>query len=206
VPDGGQLEALIGRAQQGDVRAFEQLIAAQLPQIRRYALAFARSEADAADLAQEALVKAYTNLRLFRFQSAFASWLYAIVHHVFLDHVRSRRGKERALEEPLDPVRHERGSEAPAADEQLAKEEERRRLWAAIRQVPVDLRSALVLFDIEGHSYDEIAAIEGVPVGTVKSRLFRGREALRKVLGQGGEVGGTSPASTPSQRERSVPG
>ena len=100
----------------------------------------------------------------------------------------------------------ERGSEAPAADEQLAKEEERRRLWAAIRQVPVDLRSALVLFDIEGHSYDEIAAIEGVPVGTVKSRLFRGREALRKVLGQGGEVGGTSPASTPSQRERSVPG
>ena len=206
MPDGGQLEALIGRAQQGDVRAFEQLIAAQLPQIRRYALAFARSEADAADLAQEALVKAYTSVRAFRFQSSFSSWLYAIVHNVFLDHVRSRRGKERALEEPLDPARHERGSEAPAADEQLAREEERRRLWAAIRQVPVDLRSALVLFDIEGHSYDEIAAIEGVPVGTVKSRLFRGREALRKVLGQGGEVGGTSPASSPSQRERSVPG
>ncbi|HYV46788.1 MAG TPA: RNA polymerase sigma factor [Myxococcaceae bacterium] len=206
MPDGGQLEALIGRAQQGDVRAFEQLIAAQLPQIRRYALAFARSEADSADLAQEALVKAYTSVRAFRFQSSFSSWLYAIVHHVFLDHVRSRRGKERALEEPLDPVRHERGSEAAPADEQLVKEEERRRLWAAIRQVPVDLRSALVLFDIEGHSYDEVAAIEGVPVGTVKSRLFRGREALRKVLGQGGEVGGTSQASSPSQRERSVPG
>ncbi|HVE86898.1 MAG TPA: sigma-70 family RNA polymerase sigma factor [Myxococcales bacterium] len=206
MPDGGQLEALIGRAQQGDVRAFEQLISAQLPQIRRYALAFGRSEADAADLAQEALVKAYTSLRLFRFQSAFSSWLYAIVHNVFLDHVRSRRGREQQMEEPLDPTRHERTAEAATPDEQLAREEERRRLWVAIRQVPVDLRSALVLFDIEGHTYDEISAIEGVPVGTVKSRLFRGREALRKVLGQAGEVGGTSPASAPSQRERSVPG
>jgi len=206
VPDGGQLEALIGRAQQGDVRAFEQLIAAQLPQIRRYAMAFARTDADAADLAQEALVKAYTSLRLFRFQSAFTSWLYAIVHNVFLDRVRSRRGREQQLEEPLDPRRHERTAEAPSADEQMAKEEERRRLWAAIRQVPVDLRSALVLFDIEGHTYDEVAAIEGVPVGTVKSRLFRGREHLRKLLGQADQVGGTSPASAPSQRERSVPG
>lgn len=201
------LDSLISRAQGGDVRAFEQLIAAHLPEIRRYALAFARTDADAADLAQEALVKAYRSIRLYRHQSAFSSWLYAIVHNVFLDAVRSRRGREQQVEQPLDASINERSGDAAGADEQLAQEEERRRIWAAIRCIPVELRSALVLFDIEGHTYDEIAAIEKVPVGTVKSRLARGRERLRRLLGQATvEEAGTSAPSTSSHPERSVPG
>ena len=180
------LDTLISRAQDGDVRAFEALLEGHLSQVRRFALAFAQGQADADDLAQEALIKVYKSLRLFRYQAAFTTWLYAIVRNSFLDHARSRAGHERALQDPLEPVHAEQGGEggAPGAEELIHQEQERQRLWRAVRQLPLDFRSALVLFDLEGKSYDEISAIEGIPVGTVKSRLNRARAQLRKLLGE----------------------
>jgi RNA polymerase sigma-70 factor (ECF subfamily) len=79
-----ELDALVARAQEGDVRAFEALVAAHLPQVRRFARAFASEGADADDLAQEALLRVYRNLRSFRYQAAFSSWLYALVRNTFL--------------------------------------------------------------------------------------------------------------------------
>src|SRR5438045_7690381 len=181
---GDDLDALIAQAQEGDVRAFEELLASHLPQIRRFARAYAPREADADDLAQEALIKVYKSLRSFRYQSAFATWLYAIVRNVFLDVRKSRAGKERAAEEQLAPKHAQGSSGSDTPDVELEREEERNRIWAALRQVPPEFRSALVLFDIEGCSYDEVAAIEGVAVGTVKSRLSRGRAHLRRLLGE----------------------
>jgi RNA polymerase sigma-70 factor (ECF subfamily) len=177
-----ELRALITEAQDGSVRAFELLISAHLPQVRRFARAFARSDADADDLAQEALVKVYKSLRSFRFQSAFKTWLYALVRNVFLDAVRSRAGRERSLEAPLPADHAQVPSNSESADEGIARTEERRRMWYALRQLPTEFRTAVVLFDVEGHTYDEVAAIEGVPVGTVKSRLSRGRTLLRALL------------------------
>ena len=177
-----ELRALIAEAQDGSVRAFELLISAHLPQIRRFARAFARSDADADDLAQDALVKVYKSLRSFRFQSAFKTWLYALVRNVFLDAVRSRAGRERSLEEPL-PVGHDKvPSSAELADEGIARAEERRRMWYALRGLPPEFRTVVVLFDVEGHTFEEVAAIEGVPIGTVKSRLSRGRALLKGLL------------------------
>ena len=177
-----ELRALIAEAQDGSVRAFELLISAHLPQLRRFARAFARSDADADDLAQDALVKVYKSLRSFRFQSAFKTWLYALVRNVFLDAVRSRAGRERSLEEPL-PAGHDKvPSSAELADEGLARAEERRRMWYALRGLPPEFRTVVVLFDVEGHTYEEVAAIEGVPMGTVKSRLSRGRALLKGLL------------------------
>ncbi|MDY7224959.1 RNA polymerase sigma factor [Hyalangium rubrum] len=177
-----ELRALITEAQDGSVRAFEILVSSHLSQVRRFARAFARSDADADDLAQEALVKVYKSLRSFRFQSAFKTWLYALVRNVFIDAARSRVGRERSLEEPL-PVDHSRvPSSAEPADEGLARAEVRQRMWYALRELPTEFRTAVVLFDVEGHTYDEVAAIEGVPVGTVKSRLSRGRTLLRTLL------------------------
>ena len=184
VPRGDDLDALIARAQDGDVRAFEELLAGHLSQVRRFARAFATSESDADDLAQEALIKVYKRLRLFRYQSAFSSWLYAVVRNVFLDTAKSRRGRESTLEEALQPEHTRQLAGGTPPDEGLDREADRRRLWAALRQVPIEFRSALVLFDLEGSTYDEVAAIEGVPVGTVKSRLSRGRAALRRLLGE----------------------
>jgi RNA polymerase sigma-70 factor (ECF subfamily) len=181
------LDGLIARAQDGDVRAFETLLAGHLGQVRRFARAFVRSPSDADDLAQEALLKVYKSLRLFRYQSAFSTWLYAVVRSVFLDAAKSRASKERSREEELGPRHEVQPSGEASADERLAQEEVRQKVWNALRQVPLEFRTAVVLFDIEGHSYDEIAAIEGVAVGTVKSRLSRGREHLRRVLGEAGE-------------------
>jgi RNA polymerase sigma-70 factor (ECF subfamily) len=192
VPREADLDALLTRAQGGDVRAFEDLLRAHLPRVRRFARAFAFVEADADDLAQDALLKVYKSLKLFRYQSAFSTWLFAVVRNSFLDSAKSRAGRQRGLEDGLGEQHARAPAEAPLADEALAREQEKQRLWRALRQVPAEFRSALVLFDLEGHTYDELAAIEGVPVGTVKSRLFRGRALLRKLLGEEQVGEGTS--------------
>ncbi len=189
------LDALIARAQNGEVRAFETLIAAHLGQVRRFARAFAPSGPDADDLAQEALLKVYKSLRQFSYQAAFSTWLFTVIRSVFLDFAKSRARLERSREEPLG-TQHTRDLQGGTpADGLMEREQERRRVWLALRQLPVEFRTALELFDIEGRPYDEVAAIERVPVGTIKSRLFRGREHLRRLLGGGG---GTSPASAES--------
>jgi len=200
------LDALIARAQGGDARAFEELIAGQLGQVRRFARAFAASEPDADDLAQEALIKAYRSLRLFRYQAAFSTWLFTVVRSVYLDFAKSRAGRERAREAPLEAGADEAADETPA-DELLEREHERLRVWRALREVPVEYRAALVLFDIEGRTYDEVAAIESVPVGTVKSRLARGRAHLKRLLdaapADGGGDAGTGGGSPSSNYRRS---
>lgn len=208
-----ELRALIVEAQGGNVRSFELLISAHLPQVRRFARAFSASasDADVDDLAQEALVKVYKNLRSFRFQSSFKTWLYAIVRNVFVDATRSRGGRERSLEEPLGEEHARAPSGIEAADERVARQEEKQRLWNALRQLPPEFRGAVVLFDVEGHTYEEVAAIEGVPVGTVKSRLSRGRALLSGLLaGERAQEGmeglrpvGTSDPGATSQRRRS---
>jgi RNA polymerase sigma-70 factor (ECF subfamily) len=188
--DSEQIEDLVRRAQQGDVRAFEQLIAAHIAQVRRFARAFARSHEAADDLAQDALVKVYRSLGGYRFQSAFSTWLYAIVRNVYLDGARSRAGKDRAAEQPLDALSADGGlagdadadADTQRPDRLIEREEERRTVWSALSAVPPEFRATLVLYDIEGFSYEEIAAIEKAPLGTVKSRLSRGREHLRRVL------------------------
>lgn len=177
------LDELVERAQGGDVRAFETLVEAQLPRIRRFARAFAADEPDADDLAQDALVRVYRSIRSFRWQSAFSTWLFAVVRSTFLDAVRGRAGTRRALEERLGPEHGDpEGGSRP--DDALEAEQDRRRVWSALREVPSEFRSAVVLFDLEGLTYDEVAAIEGVAVGTVKSRLYRGRAHLRALLGR----------------------
>jgi RNA polymerase sigma-70 factor (ECF subfamily) len=202
VPRESDLDALLTRAQAGDVRAFEALLQAHLPQVRRFARAFAYVEADADDLAQDALIKVYKSLKLFRYQSAFSTWLFAVVRNSFLDSAKSRAGRQRSAEDGLGEQHARAPSEAPLPDAEMEREQEKQRLWAALRQVPQEFRSALVLFDLEGHTYDELAAIEGVPVGTVKSRLFRGRALLRKLLGEEQEATGTSAEQVSSK----VPG
>jgi RNA polymerase sigma-70 factor (ECF subfamily) len=202
VASGEDLDALIKRAQEGDVRAFEALLAGHLPRVRRFARAFSNSDTDADDLAQEALLKVYRSLKLFRYQAAFSTWLYAVVRNVFLDGARSRSRRDRRREDPLEPEHGQVAGETTAADERIGREQERRRLWRALRQVPEEYRSAMVLFDIEGHSYDEVAAIEGVPVGTVKSRLSRGRAHLRRILGEPEDEPGTEEEPAPSNAVR----
>ena len=176
-----EVDDCIARAQDGDVRAFETLVAGHLAQVRRFARAFARQDADADDLAQDALLRVYRNLRSFRYQSAFSTWLYSVVRSAFLDAAKVKGARSRTLEEPLR-VHHGEVEGGVRPDEAAEGDDERRRLWACIRQVQAEFRTVLVLFDIEGCTYDEVAAIEGIAVGTVKSRLHRARAQLRTLL------------------------
>jgi RNA polymerase sigma-70 factor (ECF subfamily) len=207
VTGAADIDALIVRAQQGDVRAFEALIAGQLPRIRRLARAFAASEADADDLAQDALIKVYLRVRLFRYQSAFSTWVHAVVRNVFLDSTRQRGARDRF--EALQPHQLRVVDEA-TPDRYVETEQDRLRLWNAIRALPAEFRTAIVMFDIEGATYDELAAIEGIPVGTVKSRLSRGRAHLRRILecdgvGRAGTEAGTSEPALTSKVHRRGP-
>lgn len=179
--DATGIDELVRRAQTGDVRAFEQLVDRHLAQVRRFARAFVRNEHDADDLAQEALVKVYRSIRQFRFQASFSTWLFTVTRNCFLDAAKTARGRARTAEAGAAETD---GPEVEPPDQALERAQERRAVWAAIARVPADFRTALVLCDVEGLSYEEVAAIERVPIGTVRSRLSRAREHLRRLLGE----------------------
>jgi RNA polymerase sigma-70 factor, ECF subfamily len=177
-----ELAGLVERAREGDVAAFEKLIGKYQSKVYTFAFAFTGSPDLAQDLAQEALVKVYRSLGSFRFQSAFSTWLYSIVKNTYLDSVKSRAGRERALEEPLTEREVAELHDCATAEERLLAKESRHTLMRALRQVPVAYRTVVALADVQGLGYEEIAGALGVPVGTVKSRLKRGRDALKDVL------------------------
>ena len=174
--------ALIERAKQGDLRAFEQLLAEHLPRIRRFARSMCKDPTDADDLAQDALLKAYLALRSYRFSSAFSTWLYRVVRNTFIDHARQDASRKRLLAEASEPTLDRDTPETAPPDELIEKDQLRAALWDALRALPLEYRTTVVLFDVEGLSHEEVAAVEGVAVGTVKSRLSRGRGQLRGML------------------------
>ncbi len=194
----GDSNQLIRRAQSGDVRAFEQLVETHIPQVRRFARAFAHHEQDADDLAQEAFIKIYLSLGSYRFQSAFSTWVFSVTRNCFLDSLKSRSRREKTVEAVSAstdvPI-------APSADQLIELQENHSRLWSAIQKIPLEYRTALVLFDIEGLSYDEVAVVENVALGTVRSRLSRARAHLRALLGRE-NLRNQEPTSVVSPTER----
>ena len=145
-----------------------------------YSVAYrlAGNQSDAEDVVQEALLRVKRGLENYT-PGSLHGWLARIVTNVFLDETR-RRKRRPQTHLPDDPDRVLVG--APAADEALAMESLPDHLQAAIASLPEDFRTAVVLCDVAGLSYAEIAEQSGVPVGTVRSRVHRGRLRLREVL------------------------
>ncbi len=174
-------EELLERARQGDALAFEELIRPHLSSLRRFAYSFARGFDDADDLAQEALLKAFRSFASFEARSSLSTWLYTVTRNVCHDYYRGRLAKARGREDALDDVfEDERESQASL----LSHKSEVEALWLALKGLEPEFRVAIVLFDIEGLSYEQVAAIEHIPVGTVRSRLSRGRSKLRLLLAE----------------------
>jgi RNA polymerase sigma-70 factor, ECF subfamily len=181
--------ALVERCRAGDVSAFEPLVEKYRQRVWRLAYNILRDREEAWDVAQEAFIRAYQALPSFRGQSAFYTWLYRIVMNVAADRGRARGaqgrafGTERVPEEEWERVLPDqnRGDEAP--DQAAIRTEERRKITQALDTLSEDHRKIIMLSDLEGLSYREIAETLEIPMGTVMSRLHNARKRLRDALG-----------------------
>lgn len=168
--------ALLARARAGDRAAREALVRTHQEPLFRLLQRLTGEPELARDLAQETFVKALNALGGFREGAAFRPWLFKIANNLFLDHLRARRT------ESLDAL-VEDGHEAGGEDPALVRTALALDVEAALAHLPVNWRQALVLRHQEDLPYEEIAEILGVPLGTTKTWLFRGRERLRELLG-----------------------
>jgi len=182
--DGDQL--LVGRAKRGDRRAFDLLVLKYQQKILNLIMRYVRDQTEALDVSQEAFVKAYRALPGFRGESAFYTWLYRIAINTAKNYLVAQQRKPVEYElDAQDPeyaernphLRDEEDPEGLAMQEQL-----RETLEKAIAELPEELRTAIMLREIEGLSYEEIAAAMDCPVGTVRSRIFRAREAIEVAI------------------------
>ncbi len=177
-------DSLIEAVRSGELAAFNALVERYQRIVYAVALRLLRDRYLAEDITQETFLRAYTSLDDYR-GGSFRAWLLRIAHNRALDVLRAMQrrpatsldltGVDHAVRWSVEPV--------PASPvEHAARDELRRRLEAALAMLPDDQRVTVVLSDVEGFSYEEIAAITGVSLGTVKSRLSRGRARLRALL------------------------
>ncbi|MBC7286769.1 MAG: sigma-70 family RNA polymerase sigma factor [Armatimonadetes bacterium] len=184
--------ALIEQFQRGDRRAFDELVR------RHYSLAYNLAyrilgDSDAAaDATQAAFVRAYRGLAGYRGGAAFTTWLHRIVVNVSLDMAR-RQQRATSIEAESDqptPLEARLPSESLGPDEEVLQRERARAVQRALMKLAPLHRAVLTMYELQGLSYDEIAAVLGVPLGTVKSRLNRARAAFAKALGEYRELFG----------------
>lgn len=172
-------DALLARARAGDREAFSALAAAHREAVYRAAWWILKDQDDALDATQEALLRAFRFLPRFDGRASFRTWARRIATNVALDR-QARRKRDRADALPEEDLVGDPREEAVGAD--LEREERRRLVREAIETLPPAQKAAVVLRDVEGLSYEEIASELKIPRGTVMSRLFYGRATLKKKL------------------------
>lgn len=179
-------QQLVQRVQKGDKSAFDLLVLKYQHRVLKLVNRFVNDAAEAEDVAQEAFLKAYRALPAFRGESAFYTWLYRIAINTAKNALVSNRRRPVDFDLDLqDPDQYERQAKLKDSDTPegvLLTDEIRLVVEKALEQLPEDLRTAIVLRELEGLSYEEIAEAMDCPVGTVRSRIFRAREAIDKKL------------------------
>ena len=177
---------LVRRVQSGDKRAFDVLVLRYQGKVLKLVMRYVRDAMEAEDVAQEAFIKAYRALPGFRGDSAFYTWLYRIVINTAKNTLVS--AKRRPLDDNLDSPDSEQSgllsrlTDGETPEQLLLSDEIRRTVEAVMSELPEELRTAIVLRELDGLSYEEIASAVDCPVGTVRSRIFRAREAIDKTL------------------------
>jgi len=177
---------LVLRVQQGDKKAFDMLVIKYQHKIIQLVNRYVKDPSESQDVAQEAFIKAYRALGSFRGDSAFYTWLYRIAINTAKNHLvaRSRRSAQYEVDihdaEQIENAPQLHGMETPEG--LLANEEIITALKSAIDNLPEEMRMAITLREFEGMSYEEIATAMDCPVGTVRSRIFRAREAIDNKL------------------------
>lgn len=180
-------QALVERVQRGEKRAFELLVAKYQRKIFRLLSRLIRDPAEIEDVAQEAFIKAYRALPNFRGESAFYTWLYRIAINTAKNYLvaQGRRAPTTTETEFDEAETFEEGEQlrdVATPDAVLLSKQVAAAVNRAIERLPEDLRTAIVLRELEGLSYEEIAESMNCPIGTVRSRIFRAREAIANEL------------------------
>ncbi len=178
---------LVERAQRGDKRAFELLVEKYQRKLGRLLARFIRDPAEVEDVTQEAFIKAYRALPAFRGDSAFYTWLYRIGINTAKNYLMAlgRRAPTSTEVEAEDAEGYAEGEQLRdinTPESMLLSKEIAQTVNATIDQLPEELRTAIQLREIEGMSYEDIARIMDCPIGTVRSRIFRAREAIAERL------------------------
>lgn len=175
--------ALVKRVQAGEKKAFDVLVIKYQQKVISLALRFVRDHHTAMDISQEAFIKAYRGLKNFRGDSAFYTWLYRITINTAKNHVvtQSRRLPANDID-AQEAEQYSSGAgmlhELGTPDKEMEKNDLHRTIVEAIEDLPNDLRTAITLREIEGFTYEEISEAMECPIGTVRSRIFRAREAI----------------------------
>ncbi|MGC8854427.1 MAG: RNA polymerase sigma factor RpoE [Halothiobacillaceae bacterium] len=179
-------QQLVARAREGDQRAFELLVRKYQHKVLKLIMRYVRDMDEAMDLTQETFVKAWKALGSFRGDSAFYTWIYRIAVNTAKNHLVSVQRQPYTVDldaDETDQYAAEPGlTDTDTPEGEALGSELHRVVMQAIHDLPEDLRTAITLRELEGLSYEEIAEVMGCPIGTVRSRIFRAREAIDKRL------------------------
>jgi len=177
---------LVERVQRGDRKAFDLLVLKYQQRIVNLVSRFVRNQADALDVTQDAFIKAYRALPNFRGESAFYTWMYRIAVNTAKNYLAVQSRRPMGMEQDISEIEQFEGDNAlkeyATPENLLLRDEIQETVINAIEELPEDLRVAITLREVEGLSYEDIAVAMDCPIGTVRSRIFRAREAIDKQL------------------------
>lgn len=179
-------QQLVERVQKGDRKAFDLLVLKYQQRIVNLVSRFVRNPADALDVTQDAFIKAYRALPNFRGESAFYTWMYRIAVNTAKNYLAVQARRPLGMEQDISEIEQFEGDNAlkeyATPENLLLKDEIQETVINAIEELPEDLRVAITLREVEGLSYEDIAVAMDCPIGTVRSRIFRAREAIDRQL------------------------
>ncbi len=179
---------LVKRAQANDRAAFNEIVLRYKSKVYNYIFRQVHSAGEAEDLTQETFVRAYVSIRSFQSRASLNTWLFRIATNLCIDHSRRAKTHIQALslsqenEDGEEEIQRDIPDSTFDPQRSLMNAELGQQVESALRELPEKLRTVVLLYDLEGLAYDEISSIVGCPLGTVKSRLFNARAALREKL------------------------
>lgn len=179
-------QQLVERVKRGDKRAFDLLVLKYQYRVQALIGRYVRDQSDAEDVAQDAFIKAYRALKNFRGDSQFYTWLYRIAVNTAKNYLVAKGRRPPADDVDIEDAEYQGGGEilhdADSPEREVMRDELQEVVMKAINHLPDDLKAAITLRELEGLSYEEIAEVMQCPVGTVRSRIFRAREAVNEKI------------------------
>ena len=181
-----QINNIVKKCLDGSEGAWRMLVNAYSKRIFNMAYQFAGSFEEAEDLTQDIFLKLYNSLSKYDFKKDFSAWFFTLSKNHLIDHYRRTKWEKKTRDEFDEHFLASETDDGPEIG--LVKEESKRTIWSALNSLPSEIRMTVILRDVQGKSYEEVAEVMSLPLGTVKSRINRGRLQLAKILKEKKEI------------------